>query len=184
MSDVTTKPRNWRDRLAVALARRRVPLGFVFGAAALWLARPTVRSLVIGGIIASLGEAFRIWAAGHLEKGREVTRSGPYRLTRHPLYAGSTLVGVGIAVAAARLGVTVLVTVYLASTLVPAIRTEEAGMRASFGDQYDAYAESRAQPVDRPFSVARAVKNKEYRAVTGLAIAWALLAAKAVFTPW
>lgn len=184
MSDVTTTRARWQARLAEALARRRVPLGFVCGAAALWLARPTVRSLAIGGLIAILGEAFRFWAAGHLERGSEVTRSGPYRLTCHPLYAGSALVGVGIAVAAARLSVTALVAAYLASTLMPAIRTEEAGMRAAFGDQYIAYLESRALPVDRPFSMARAVKNKEYRAVTGLAIAWATLAVKAVLGPW
>ncbi len=69
------------------LARRRVPLGFACAAAAVWLARPTPRSLAIGSAIAVAGELLRIWAAGHLEKGREVTVSGPYRFTRHPLYA-------------------------------------------------------------------------------------------------
>ena len=162
------------------LARWRVRLGFVFGAAALWLARPTVRSLAMGGAIALAGEALRIWAAGHLEKGREVTQSGPYRLTRHPLYIGSAIIGAGLAVAAARFNVTALVAVYFASTVISAIRVEEAGMRSSFGDEYDAYLESRAWPVDRPFSVARALKNKEYRAIAGLAIAWAILAVMAV----
>jgi protein-S-isoprenylcysteine O-methyltransferase Ste14 len=132
--------------------------------------------LAMGGAVAVVGEAVRIWAAGHLEKGREVTRSGPYRLTRHPLYIGSALIGVGGAVAAARLSVTALAAVYLASTLTSAVRVEEAGMRSSFGDEYDAYRESRAQPVDRPFSMARALRNKEYRAIAGLAIAWAILA--------
>ena len=47
----------------------------------LYLARPTPRSLAIGGAIALVGEMVRIWAAGHLEKGREVTQSGPYRIT-------------------------------------------------------------------------------------------------------
>ena len=32
-----------------------------------------------GAVVALVGEALRIWAAGHLEKSREVTRSGPYR---------------------------------------------------------------------------------------------------------
>ena len=67
------------------LARRRVALGFIAGLAAIWLSDPTPRSLLIGAIIAAIGEAIRIWAAGHLEKGREVTMSGPYRWTRHPL---------------------------------------------------------------------------------------------------
>ena len=122
----------------------------------------------------------RIWAAGHLEKGREVTRSGPYQLTRHPLYLGSAIVGVGAAVAAQRLSVIILITAYLIFTIMSAIRTEEAGMRASFGDQYDAYAESRAQPVDRRFSVDRAIRNKEYRALAGLVVVATLLAVKAL----
>ena len=54
------------SRLARALARRRVLLGFVFGAVAVWLAHPTPRTLAIGAAIAACGEALRIWAAGHL----------------------------------------------------------------------------------------------------------------------
>ncbi len=54
-------------------------------------------------------------------------------------------------------------------------------MRAAFGDQYDAYAQSRAKPVDRRFSLSRAIRNREYRAVVGLAAVAALLAAKAAF---
>ena len=60
------------------LARWRVPLGYVLAIAAFWLASPTARSLAIGAIVGAIGEAFRMWAAGHLEKGREVTTSGPY----------------------------------------------------------------------------------------------------------
>ena len=168
MPDVTT-----------VLARRRVPLGFLFGVAILWLAQPTVRSLEMGGAIALAGEALRVWAAGHLEKGSEVTQSGPYRLISHPLYVGSALLGVGVAVAAARLSVAAAAAVYLVSTLGAAIRHEEANMRAAFGGQYDAYLQSRGRPVARTFSLARAMRNKEYRAVTGLIIVGALLAFKA-----
>ncbi len=64
------------------LARLRVPLGFACGALALWLARPTPRSIAAGMLVAVAGEAIRFWAAGHIEKGREVTRSGPYRFVR------------------------------------------------------------------------------------------------------
>ena len=71
----------------------------------------------------------------------------------------------------------------MTATIVSAIRHEEAGMRASFGDQYDAYAQSRAKPVERPFSLARAMKNKEHKAVAGLAAVAAILAAKAYFYP-
>jgi protein-S-isoprenylcysteine O-methyltransferase Ste14 len=161
------------------LAKWRVPLGFLCGVVVLWMARPTFLSVAIGGAVAAVGEMLRIWAAGHLEKGSEVTRSGPYRFTRHPLYLGSAIVGAGAAVAAQRLSVAALTAGYLALTILSAIRTEEARMRASFGDQYDAYLQSRAKPVDRRFSLDRAIRNKEYRAVAGLAAVAGLLAVKA-----
>ena len=156
-----------------------MPLGFVCAGVVLWLAQPTPRSLAIGGVIAVIGEIVRIWAAGHLEKGREVTQSGPYRVTRHPLYAGSAIIALGAASASARVSAMVLIAAYMAMTIVSAIRHEEASMRAAFGDQYDAYAESRGGPVERPFSLARAIKNKEHKSVAGLAAVAAILAAKA-----
>ena len=91
------------------IARFRVTIGFAAALVALWLARPTPRSLAAGAIVAVIGEAIRIWAAGHLEKGREVTTSGPYAFTRHPLYVGSTIIGVGLAVGAWNIVVTLLV---------------------------------------------------------------------------
>ena len=169
------------DGLATRLARLRVPLGFVCAAAVLWLARPPPRSLAVGGAIALVGEAIRFWAAGHLEKGREVTQSGPYRLTRHPLYVGSAIIALGAAVATAHVGAMLLIAAYMAATIAAAIRHEEAGMRAAFGERYDAYAYSRAEPVERPFSLTRAMKNKEHKALAGLAAVAAILWAKAFF---
>jgi protein-S-isoprenylcysteine O-methyltransferase Ste14 len=158
-----------------------VPLGFFCAGAVVYLAKPTPRSLAIGGAIALLGEMIRIWAAGHLEKGLEVTQSGPYRMTRHPLYMGSAIIAAGAAVASAHISAMILIAAYMATTIVSAIRHEEMSMRASFGDQYDAYAQSRATPVGRPFSLARAIKNKEHKAVVGLAAVAAILAAKALW---
>jgi hypothetical protein len=167
--------------LTTTLARRRVPLGFACGAAVLWLAHPTVRSLALGGVVAVAGEFVRVWAAGHLEKGREVTRSGPYRLTRHPLYIGSALIGAGVTIASARWSVAALVAAYLVPTIAAAIRHEEANMHAAFGESYDAYLSSRARPVDRAFSLERALRNKEYRAIAGLAVMAAVFAFKIVW---
>lgn len=156
------------------LARLRVPLGFVFGALALALARPTPQSLFWGAVVAAAGEALRIWAAGHLEKSREVTASGPYRWVRHPLYAGSTLMGIGLAIASASTIVAVLVGAYLLTMIGAAVRTEDAFLRSRFGDTYDRY---RAGTVSgRRFSLRRAIANREHRAVLGLALALAWLA--------
>jgi len=167
-----------RPPLIEALARRRVALGYILGLAAFLLASPTPRSLAIGAVIASLGEAVRIWAAGHLEKGSEVTTTGPYALTRHPLYVGSTIMGVGLVVAANSLAVAVLVIGYLAVTYTAAIRSEEAHLTDKFGGHYPAYREGTAERSDRRFSFARAMRNREYRAMLGLVAVMALLAAK------
>jgi protein-S-isoprenylcysteine O-methyltransferase Ste14 len=160
-------------------ARLRVPLGFACGLPALWLAHPTWRTLAVGCAVTFAGEALRVWAAGHLEKGREVTRSGPYRFVAHPLYLGSAIIGVGMAIASARVSVALMVAAYVAATLIPAIRTEEAWLRGAFGEEYDAYRRMRAAPVSRRFSLGRAMANREYRAVAGLVLGAALLAIKA-----
>jgi protein-S-isoprenylcysteine O-methyltransferase Ste14 len=94
---LTMPPRQrMKERLTAFLVRRRVTLGFVVAAAALLLARPTWKTWSAGLAIACAGEALRIWAAGHLDKSREVTRSGPYRWTRHPLYVGSSIMALGV----------------------------------------------------------------------------------------
>jgi len=160
------------------LARWRVFLGFVFGALVLWLATPTWPWLALGAAIAVAGESLRLWAAGHLEKSREVTRSGPYRFTRHPLYLGSTLIGIGLATAAHHLIVALVIVAYLAATLTAAMRSEEAHLREKFGDDYDAYAEKRASPMARRFSWARARHNREHHTIAGLVTGLAVLAAK------
>jgi protein-S-isoprenylcysteine O-methyltransferase Ste14 len=161
------------------VARLRVTIGFASSIFVLWFAHPTARSLAIGAVVAGIGEAVRLWAAGHLEKGREVTRSGPYGFTRHPLYLGSSLIGIGLAIASASLVVAVLVVGYLAITLTAAIRTEEAHLTDKFGAAYPAYRDGRGAVEPRSFSFARAMRNREYRAILGLLFVIGVLAWKA-----
>jgi protein-S-isoprenylcysteine O-methyltransferase Ste14 len=157
----------------------RVPIGFVASIVAVWLAHPTWTSIAAGLGLAVVGEALRVWAAGHLEKGREVTKSGPYRFTGHPLYLGSTLIGIGFAVATYSGVVGVIAVLYLVLALGAAIRSEEAGLRAKFGTEYADYRAGRVSDQTRPFSLARAMRNREHRAVAGLAGVMILLAMKA-----
>jgi protein-S-isoprenylcysteine O-methyltransferase Ste14 len=163
------------------IARLRVTIGFICGIVALWLADPTPRSLAIGAVFAIAGEAIRLWAAGHLEKGREVTSSGPYAFTRHPLYVGSTFIGIGFAMASAHVFVAALVALYLVVTLTAAIRTEEAHLTEKFGHEYPAYRDGRTPDGGRRFSFDRAMRNREYRALGGLGVVLGALAWKAWF---
>ncbi len=165
-------------RLVRTLARRRVPLGFAAAVVAVVFARPTWESWSAGFGVAVIGEAVRVWAAGHLEKGREVTRTGPYRWTRHPLYVGSSAIALGVMIAARHPLVAIVTSVYMASTVTAAVRTEEAFLRGAFGETYDRYVASAAEPMTRRFSLERAWRNREYRAAAGVAAGFALLALK------
>ena len=161
------------------LARLRVPLGFAAGILVLWLARPSWRPLALGTAVALAGEGIRLWAAGHLEKGREVTRSGPYRWFRHPLYVGSALMGAGVAIAGDSPAAAAAICFYLVITMTAAVRIEEAFLRSKFGPEYDEYCRGASRAPDRPFSLARAWRNREYRAVLGMGAVFAILLLKA-----
>ena|SRR5579872_405460 len=171
--------------MASFLARVRVTLGFFVGAIVFWLAQPTRDTIAIGATIAILGESLRIWAAGHLHKSREVSTSGPYSWVAHPLYLGSSVMGIGLAVASGRAITAALIATYLAVTLSAATKTEEAFLRRTFGASYDRYRRMDRAAVSsasvRRFSVMQVVANREHHAVLGLAIAVLLLFLKATY---
>jgi protein-S-isoprenylcysteine O-methyltransferase Ste14 len=83
-----------------------VVLGFV-------LARPTPLGLAVGGALVLSGVALRGWGGGHLVKNDRLTVSGPYAHLRHPLYAGTLLLGSGFAVMAGPWGVLLLFAFFL-----------------------------------------------------------------------
>ena len=169
-------------RVVDVLARKRVALGFLTTVVAIVLAKPTWTTWRVGVVVAIAGEAIRVWAAGHLEKGREVTSSGPYRWTGHPLYVGSSVLALGVVIAARSVPVALLAALYMGTTITAAIRTEEAFLRRTFGDAYDRYQQSGGLLTTRRFSLDRAMRNREYRAVIGLVIGFALLALKVVLS--
>lgn len=164
------------------LARFRVALGWVFAPLVFILANPTRESIAAGTLVGLMGEGVRIWAAGHLNKAREVTSSGPYAYVAHPLYVGSSIMGAGLGIASASPIAAALIVLYLVVTLRAAIRSEEAFLRRTFGDQYDLYRRQRAAgAVPRPFSAAQVMANREYRALAGLVAAMLLLVLKATY---
>jgi len=150
-------------------ARFRVALGFLFGVLVFWLAAPTGSSIIAGAPVAAAGEGIRIWAAGHLNKSREVTRSGP------------SILGVGLAIAARSMQVAAIIAAYLAITLTSAIKSEEAYLRRIFTDAYEEYRHTGIVDRQRRFSFSRAMANREYRAVAGAVVALLLLVWKATY---
>ncbi len=158
------------------LQRRRVAIGFLLAIGVYWLARPTPWSIFAGLLVALPGELLRVWAAGHITKGREVTSSGPYSFVRHPLYLGSTIVGLGFALATWSIVPALVVVVYLAVTIPAAMRAEEAELVTQFGREYEAYRAGRAPVVERAFTFERVAVNRELRTVLGFGVGLGLLA--------
>jgi hypothetical protein len=98
------------DRITDWLYRRRGETAAPLALALVLLARPTAERLAVGLPIVALGEALRLWAASHIgdhARGRRFrapgpatrARGGPYRVLKHPLYAGNLVVCLGLLVA-------------------------------------------------------------------------------------
>lgn len=159
---------------------------------ALWLARPTPPSLLLGGLLALVGEALRLWASGHIEKTVALATGGPYAHTRNPLYLGSVLLALGVAVASASPWVAAAGIVYLGAFYPRAVREEASFLRGRFEREYTEWAAAvplflprltPAGPRASRFRWERVARNREWRAALALPLAVLLLWARALLIP-
>lgn len=125
------------------------------------LGKPSAFSIASGLPLAFAGEALRMWAVGYsgaTTRGDVVTApalvtAGPYAYVRNPLYVGNFLTAAGFAIAftggnsaalrLALVGGSLAAMAGVYSVIVP---HEEAYLRTTFGDEFDAYV-SRVPPV-------------------------------------
>lgn len=183
--------RRWR-RWA---APNRVRATILFALAYIAFSRPYWGGLAVGTGLIVAGQAVRAWGAGYLEKNMSLARGGPYRLIRHPLYAGSLLMGLGLA-----LGVehavwwTLLYLLLFIGFFLPAIHVEELRMQSIFGAEYQDFmvdapalvprlARPSRPPVsaaDSSFSWSRVRGNREARSAIAM-VALVLLQATKIF---
>ena len=120
-----------------------------------WPASRTVYA--VGVLVLCVGVAVRQWshrtlgrfhqAVVTIQHDHEVIATGPYRLVRHPMYAGSAVAFLGVGLA---LGTWPGLALTFAGTL-PAmlrrIRVEECALQDTLGDRYRDYASGRARLV-------------------------------------
>jgi len=85
---------------SIFLGYVRLLLVYLFVAALVVLSRPTPTLLLIGSILVLIGEAIRLWSAGHLVKSVKLITSGPYAYSQNPLYLGRLFILTGIGIAA------------------------------------------------------------------------------------
>lgn len=158
-------------------------------------ARPTAPFLLSGAVLATLGIAIRAWAAGTIEKERELATTGPYAHTRNPLYLGSLLIGGGVTVGGGRWEFALLFGLFFVIVYGRTIRREVGSLGERFGDRYAAYASHvplfvprmvpyRESPVpgrltsDEGFSLGQWRRNREYEAVLGVVAGFLFLVVK------
>jgi protein-S-isoprenylcysteine O-methyltransferase Ste14 len=106
--------------------------------------------VLVGELLLISGFAFRLWAVLTLgrffkitvsiQEGHTVIRDGPYRLLRHPSYAGLLVAMVGLGLALETwLGLLALILLPLLGVLIR-IRVEESALIDALGQEYASYA--------------------------------------------
>jgi protein-S-isoprenylcysteine O-methyltransferase Ste14 len=167
-------------------SRYRVPAGWAVGVLVFALAQPTPRSLLLGLPLAVLGEAVRIWASGHIEKTKRLATGGPYAHSRNPLYVGSLLLALGVAVACASPWVVLAVAAYFLAFYPSVMREEAEFLAGKFPGEHAAWASAVPLFWPRPtpggprssrFEWARVSLNREWRTAAALPLLAGLLLA-------
>jgi len=152
------------------IVKYRASVGLLCLIAVLIVARPNARSIFIGFLFILLGVFFRAWAAGYIDKNRELATEGPYALTRNPLYFGNFVLGLGIAIASNhRVGYLIFL-VFFVSFFTFLILLERKRMKAKFGPVYEEWAKTtglffpRIRRIKKfDFNISYYMKNREYR---------------------
>jgi len=133
----------WRSFTPVLLAAVAVPL--------LWRSRGPASPLwlVSGLILCVAGEALRAWVLGQVPDGTsgqnekliatELNTSGPYALTRNPLYLGNLGITIGLCLIAHDVWLLCVVALLFAVQYWAVIAAEEQFLRERFGGAYDAW---------------------------------------------
>ena len=114
-----------------------------------WLAVPhTEISAWIGAFVCISGLAFALWARGTLGRNwsgaitlkeeHELIEEGPYRIVRHPIYAGILAMFAGTAIAIGYLGGFIGLVLLFGSFWIK-LKREEDLMREKFPERYFAY---------------------------------------------
>jgi protein-S-isoprenylcysteine O-methyltransferase Ste14 len=169
------------------LAQRiRVPSGTILGIVFLFLMRPSSKSLWMGGSIAVTGVLLRLWAAGHIEKGKVLTQGGPYAFTRNPLYLGSFLMALGIIFAGQSYWLLLPFGLFFLICYLPVMKAEEKELLNGYGARFIEY--SNLVPIFFPhfrkaslscstFMWSRAIRNREHHTIAGFLVTEAILIA-------
>jgi protein-S-isoprenylcysteine O-methyltransferase Ste14 len=173
LANINKTVKKYRTRLSGVLA----VLFIIF-------ADPTSSTLVLGLPIIVMGEAIRIWSSGHIHKNEVLTVTGPYSLTRNPLYLGSFILAAGFVVAMDVLWMSLVFLLFFVVVYWATIRWEEDKMKRKFPTQWEEYQRRipRFFPLFHPkcyipdeFSWSQVMKNREMWNAAAVLAVYAIL---------
>lgn len=131
----------WFDRIRFNEILRQV-IGLLLVAVCAQFARPDVGTVSVGLALATLGQIFRIYAAGYIFKNKQLATTGPYALVRHPLYLGNFIILVGFTIASNNLYVAIGVVLFFLIWYPAAIAYEDSKLENIFGDEWRAWSKN------------------------------------------
>ena len=178
----------WRSFTPLLLTVVAVPI--------LWHSRgPASPAWLVSGLILCVaGQALRAWVLGQVPDGTsgqnekliatELNTSGPYGLTRNPLYLGNLGITLGLCLIAHDVWVLCIVMVLFAVQYRAIIAAEEQFLRERFGAAYEAWCARvprfwprvAAVRSSRPWDFRRAVRKEHNPMAAWVAVALALMA--------
>ncbi len=131
--------------------------GGIFSAA---LYRPTGIVAWTGVVLVALGLSYAVWARLHLGRmwsavvtlkaEHQIIKTGPYTITRHPIYTGMLLALVGTVLVRDTLGA-LIGCAFIATGFVLKLRQEERLLIEHFGDDYRGYRGQVPALIPRPW---------------------------------
>lgn len=151
---------------------------------------PSNKTLIYGIIPILIGESIRIWSSGHIHKNEILTVTGPYSLSRNPLYVGSFILGTGFIIVMGVLWMAFVFLIFFATVYWFTVQWEEENLGQKFPDDWPVYRKSvpRFLPLFRiprfsagEFSWSQVTKHKELLNSLVVLAAYIILWGKAIY---
>ena len=151
-----------------------------------------------GAAVAFIGESIRVWALRHSGPKTRTHRkirvddlvvTGPYSLTRNPLYIGNFVISLGVALASGQPWVVPLLFVVFVFQYAFIIRAEEAFLEGEIGEPYREYKRrvprilprlGQYEPGDRRYGW-KEILPREWNTITAIQTVLALLGLRIIF---
>ncbi|HET6374049.1 MAG TPA: isoprenylcysteine carboxylmethyltransferase family protein [Candidatus Polarisedimenticolia bacterium] len=153
----------------------------------IYFSRMTPTSLAVGLVPIIVGQAIRVWAAGHLVKNKRLTTTGPYAYVKNPLYLGAITIVIGFCIVG--MPPWWLYVVFLAAFFLyympRKMKIEGDRLRAIYGEAYTRYDQNVPDMLPRAtayrsgdttrWSWAQTVDNSEHGTIMSLGVGLGLM---------